>query len=219
MRNFSTAILDELAGEELKPFYLLTMTIGGTTYRYTDCDIPLYVSSNTYTPLGFKFQNINYSMGNIVDRVNIQIDNLDSVMTALFVGGTAQGSATTLSLVVLDSANNPVGGTSTVLFQGEIDKWTLDEEKLKINVVSQFVKWQQSTLSRHSASCRWKAFKSTECNYGGGSTWCDRTYTRCEQLSNSSNFGGFRWLPSLEDADIYWGRDPVVKVRVGGMKE
>ncbi|GAI73202.1 unnamed protein product, partial [marine sediment metagenome] len=44
-----------------------------------------------------------------------------------------------------------------------------------------------------------------ECGYGGGETWCDRTYARCVVLANSDNFGGFRWLPSIVDKEVFWG--------------
>jgi phage-related protein len=209
MRNYSTTITDELATQEFKPFRLLKMTISGTAYNYTDCDIPIYYNSESYSPLPFKFNPINYSMGEIVDRAEIEIDNLNQVMTSLFVGGTPQGSDVVLSFVVLDSNNHPLGGNAAILFQGEIDSWNLDEERLRIVVSSIFVKWRQNTLSNHSASCRWKVFKSTECDYVGASTWCDRTYTRCVALSNTTNFGGFRWLPSLMNQDIVWGRVPI----------
>jgi len=215
MRNYSTQITDQLAGEEFKPFYVLSMTISGTTYRYTDCQVPIYFNSNVYTSIGLGAINVAYSINNVVDRINIEIDNIDSAMTGLFVGGTPTGSAAQLEQVVLNSDNNVIGDVSVVLFQGEIDKWGIDEDILKVTLVSQFVRWQQVTFSPHSASCRWKAFKSTECDYAGGSTWCDRTYTRCIALANSTNFGGFRWLPSLQNIDIEWGGESRRKRAVG----
>lgn len=208
MRSFSTQILDELASEELRPAYLFSMIISGTTYRYTDCQVPIYFNSQVYDSQELAITNISYSMDTIVDRVNLEIDNLDSAMTALFVGGTPKGSAAQLDRIVLNSDNNVIGNVSVVAFQGEIDKWNLDESILKLTLVSQFVRWQQTTFGPHSASCRWKAFKSTECDYAGASTWCDRTHNRCVALTNSTNFGGYRWLPSLENIDIYWGRLP-----------
>jgi len=205
VRTINASILAQLQAEELHPHYLLSWTIDGTTRRYTDCDIPIHLT-NTYSPLGFKFSNVKYSLANIVDKVDIDIDNLDLVQTAIFVDGTPQGSDVTLSLVVLDSDLNIIGATATTIFQGEIDSWKLNERALSVTVTSIFYNWSQRTLSKHSPSCRWKQFKSTECNYAGASTWCDRTYARCVVLSNSTNFGGFRWLPSIVDKEIWWGR-------------
>jgi hypothetical protein len=96
--------------------------------------------------------------------------------------------------------------TPITLFQGTLDAWSLDEEKITCTLVSDMVKWNQKTLAKYSASCRWKEFKGTECGYSGSQTWCDRSYTRCSALANTVNFGGFRWLPSIIDKEIWWGR-------------
>lgn len=94
------------------------------------------------------------------------------------------------------------------LFEGGLDAWTLNDKMLKIGAKSEMARWTQKPLSLHSVSCRWKQFKGTECGYAGEGTWCDRTYTRCEDLGNAPNFGGFRWLPSIMDKEIWWGKIP-----------
>jgi hypothetical protein len=212
-RTYSTQIQAQFEAGELRPFYLLEMTISGTAYRYTDCDVPIYLS-NTYSPRGFKFQPVKYSMGTIVDKFVFSIDNLDSAFTGLFAGSTPQGSAVTLKVVVLDGSYDIIDAAVT-LFEGELDSWDLTEDQLKATVTSLFHQWSQRTLSKHSPSCRWKVFNSStlgssgvECASTAGANWCDRTYARCLSLSNSTNFGGFRYLPSLVDKDIWWGKVP-----------
>ena len=165
---------------------------------------------NVYTPHGFRFQSASYSAGRIVDQVQIEIDNLDSVMTSVFVDGTPQGEDVVLMMTVVDDDRTLVssGADEIILFDGQIDSWVLDEEKLKVTVTSALSKWSQKTLSKHPKSCRWKVFKGTECQYAGGEAWCDRTYIRCAALSNTANYGGFRFLPSLVDKAIWWGRQP-----------
>jgi len=166
-----------------------------------------------YTPRGFQFQPASYSSGRIVDRVQIEMENLDSVMTSIFVDGTPQDSDVTLMMCIVDDDGTLVsaGADEIVLFDGQIDYWVLDEEKLKVTITSALSKWSQKTLSKHPKSCRWKKFKGTECAYAGGETWCDRTYARCIALSNTANYGGFRFLPSLVDKVIWWGRSPDYK--------
>lgn len=39
-------------------------------------------------------------------------------------------------------------------------------------------------------NCRFK-FKSTQCGYSGSATTCNKTYSRCKELSNQTRFGGF----------------------------
>ena len=214
MRTIDSSIVAQLEAEELRPFYLLSMDVDGTVYRYTDCDVPIYLTY-TYEPLGFSFNSIDYSIDSIVDSLTVEIDNVDQVQTALFVGGTPQGGDLVLSQVVLDSSYEIVGGASITLFEGEIDSWDLDGQRLKVTATSIFHQWSQNTMSRHSASCRWHVFNSStlgttgvECASTAGASWCDRTYSRCSALSNTTNFGGFRWLPSIMDKEIWWGRRP-----------
>ena len=212
MRTISTNILAQLEAEELRPFYLLSMDCDGTVYYYTDCDIPITLT-NTYTPKGFKFQPIKYSINDIVDQATIEIDNVDEVMTSLFVGSTPQGGDVVLSLIVLNASYGIIDSSSITLFEGEIDAWSLNEGRLSVTVTSIFHQWSQHTLSKHSPSCRWKVFNSStlgtsgiECQSTAGALWCDRTFERCAVLNNSSHFGGFRFLPDIVDKDIFWGR-------------
>lgn len=205
MRNISSDILTALAGKELRGFLLFEATIDETPYRYTDCDVPIYYE-NMFYPRGMRVEPIQYSAQRIVDKMTIEIDDLDDTLKTPFIAGDAQGSPATMRAVVLDSDYAIIDDTCIIFFDGEIDDWDLDEETVQMNVVSQFIRWSQNTLSRHGASCRWKKFKGTYCGYSGASTWCDRTYTRCLALGNEDNFGGFRWLPSIAEKEIWWGR-------------
>ena len=204
MRDIDASIVAQLQSGELRPFQLLDMEIDSVNYRYTDCDVPLVIT-NRFEPRGFKFDRIRYSLKTIVDSMTLECDNLDDALTSAFVGGNPQGSEVSLQLTVLDSSYQVVDAPVT-WFLGYIDEWKIDEEKLVMTVVSRLARWNQRTLSKHSASCRWKAFKGTECQYAGAEIWCDRSYTRCQVLGNTDNFGGFRFLPSIIDKEIWWGR-------------
>jgi len=43
------------------------------------------------------------------------------------------------------------------------------------------------------------------CPYVSSETWCDKSYDRCNTLGQTNNFGGFRWLPAIQEKDIWWG--------------
>jgi len=173
------------------------------------------LDGDRFEPRSFTVSEIAYSQQNLVDQLQIELVHLDkdqdqdevSILTAAFMAGSVQGDPVNLSLVVLDSNLTIVGDTSFVLFDGVLGAWALDEQMLNITAVSLFDRWAQRTLSHHTPSCRWKVFKGTECKYVGAETKCDRSYTRCTALSNTDNFGGFRWLPSIVDAQIWWGKE------------
>lgn len=426
MRDVPTEVIQEFLSREYRPFWLVEFTIGGTPFRITDCDVPIAVGGNLYSPRGFKIPAFRYSDKSMVDQIKLTIDNLDDEFTSAFVGGTPQRSAFAVKQIFLDSDYKPIGqvagpaghwkfdeglgetvldfsgnenhgdmtgsdfvwqtdgilggclqitaksgnyidcgsaalfkrtgdlslagfirlenptwpdattnytlftnetyqssgfilriggsdrkilyrtsqaaastyqqgntalnqnqwyhvaivhdstaGTVTFYldgspdgsgsitdavaatinffistgqslygkmdnflffdrvltadevadladyqnggyvgpgaisqFEGGLDAWTIDGRQLKVAAKSEMARWTQQPLSYHSISCRWKEFKGDECAYAGGESWCDRTYTRCEALGNTVNFGGFRWLPSIMDVEIWWGKIP-----------
>jgi hypothetical protein len=206
MRSIDSSVMAQLEAGELRPFALLDIELDGTHYRYTDCDVPIIYSSNSYAPRGFSGEPIGYSVAHIVDQCGLEVDNLDDALTSAFVGGNPQGEPVLLLLVVV-TASGTIIGTPVTLFDGAIDSWSIHEEKVQITLVNDLIRWSLPTLSLYSASCRWKKFKGTYCGYSGSATWCDRTYARCQALSNTDNFGGFRWLPSMVDKVVWWGRE------------
>jgi len=204
MRTIDPTILAQLVAKELRPFQLLTMTLVGGTYYFTDCDVPI-VYTNRYQPRGFSHDGAKYGIGRIVDTVKLEIDNIDEQLSLEFIGGDPQGSAVSLKEVVLGSTNAIIG-TPITWFSGTIDEWEGEEDRLRINIVGPNYAWSRRTVSRHPSSCRWRIFKGTECAYAGAEAFCDRSYARCLAIANIANFGGFRWLPSIEDKEILWGR-------------
>ncbi|MBU2539168.1 MAG: hypothetical protein KKH22_12100, partial [Proteobacteria bacterium] len=93
---------------------------------------------------------------------------------------------------------------------GAIDDWRSPEGSIEMTIASDMSQWHQKTMRMQSSSCSWRVFKGAECGYSGIETRCDRSYARCAALGNSANFGGERWLPSIEDANIWWGQAPEV---------
>jgi len=103
------------------------------------------------------------------------------------------------------AAGGYVGPGAVLLFDGEIDSFDVDEEVARIAGVGELSQWTRTTLSPQVDACRWKIFKGTECAYAGGQSWCDRTYDRCVALSNAANFGGDRFISSLQNKIVHWG--------------
>lgn len=92
------------------------------------------------------------------------------------------------------------------LFTGLLAGWDIEgDSTVNVEVVNEFVLWNKKTLRKHSASCPW-SFRGTECGYGGsGLTICDKTYDTCNSLGNGEHFGGFRFLPSIQEKETWWG--------------
>jgi hypothetical protein len=213
MLNFDPAIQAQFASGEIRGFTLLHLVIDGVVFAFTDCDVPIAWNGNLYTPRGYKLGTVSSSSARIVDAAPLAIDNLDNLLTQPFVGGNPQGSPATIYQVAMDADYQLIGtypDDHLVLFDGEIDDWRAPEGNIEITITSDLAQWHQRTARMQSSSCSWRQFKGPECTYNGAETWCDRSYARCEALGNAANFGGERWLPSIEDANIWWGQAPEV---------
>jgi hypothetical protein len=208
MRDIDSSITAELSASQLSPFHLLDFTIGDTTYRYTDFQVDLLIDSlapnDMYESHSWEFGGANYSVGTIVDDSSIKLLNINQQFTSLFIEQDIQGSECNIWGGVMDIDGVIIGVYK--IFSGEIDEWTVDEEELNFTVISELYQWTQTTTKKHSSSCRWRKFKGLECQYSGADIECDRSYSRCSSLANTDNFGGFRWLPEIEDKEIWWGR-------------
>lgn len=213
MLDIDPGIMAQLASGEIRCFSLLQLTLDGGALCFTECDVPIYWHGNLYLPWGYKLGTVSYSLGKIVDSVSLSIDNLNDLLTPSFVGGNPQGAPAAIYLVALDAAYKLIGvypDDHVVLFSGSLDDWRMPEGHVEITVTSELVQWHQRTARMQSSSCSWREFKGSECGYAGAETRCDRSYARCLALGNTANFGGERWLPSIEQAVIWWGQTPEV---------
>lgn len=46
-----------------------------------------------------------------------------------------------------------------------------------------------------------------QCPYAGTETECDKSWTHCVKREMSLNYGGFRWIPYIEEKVITWGEN------------
>jgi hypothetical protein len=51
------------------------------------------------------------------------------------------------------------------------------------------------------------------CKYAGEETTCDRSWDRCDELGNTENFGGFRWVTAAQGRQLWWGQSASQTVR------
>jgi hypothetical protein len=206
-RNIPSIITDELEKVALTPFYLVQMKINNTYWRFTDCEIDITTtvetSSATFQSRQFKFDDISYNNDDIVDAMQIRFDDVLPVLKAIFVENVISEEEFKIWLVLFDDSNEIIAKQN--IFKGYMNEFDIDETTLTLTITSVFAKWAQTSYGKHSALCRWKKFKSTECKYAGAESACDRTYSRCTQLSNTDNFGGFRYIPGIEDLSVQWG--------------
>lgn len=205
MRNIDATLTAELAKEAFAHFFLVRHGFS-TEQRFTDWDIPVYYDSEKYSPRAFTFGDIVTAAGMSVDRVTIDYDNVDRVVSTALLSEDCRNKEINVYVACnITSENNQV---VEELFRGLLDSWTIiGDRTVAIEIANELILWNKKTLRNHAATCPW-AFKGTECGYSGEESWCDQSYERCLALSNDAQFGGFRFLPAVAEKEIWWGRQP-----------
>ena len=216
MKAFDSAISAELAKESFQPYWLLDIATT-TPMRYTDLDLGTYHDGNLYVSRGMKIGNITSGATVSAEKVEIELDDADQVITAFLLNEDVRNKTASLYFGVI--ARTAVGLETQLsrhvqeVWRGFVSGWELaGEADCRITLTHEFVLWNKEPLRTQSSSCQW-TFKRTECGYSGEAGWCDKSYDRCKKLANSDNFGGFRFLPEIAEKEIWWGRNPTKALR------
>jgi len=122
MRDMPYTIQNLLAGESLRPFYLLHFEVDSSHYRYTDCDVPIAYGGALYTPRWLRVPTIESSLNEMVSKFKIRLDNRDQLLMIPFVGGQAGGSPIDCRLVFLDDDYQLVSDVT-----GPVGRWIVSE--------------------------------------------------------------------------------------------
>lgn len=197
MRNINSTVLANLRSEEYAPAILLNIDVTDIGIFYlTSWSQMVSYGGHSYYPRGMRFDSIRYGSYTIVDSVNLTVDDVDRALYAAFAERGSEPFPTNVILVVLNSVGQILGATT--IFTGTVSEWNYQPGNMKFKVASVLEQWSRVSTSLFSGSCRWKIFKGTECQYSGPESECDRTYSQCDEYGNTSNYGGFRWIQSLE---------------------
>ena len=206
MRNWPANLLTQLQSEGYRPHHLVAFDFS-TPLRYTNCDVPLVYDGDTFNPRPFNVPEISYSIGSNVDKVTLEMDMADrnAALLSEFVGGTPGDTTVHVYLQVLDTDMQEIA--TAVIFQGKIDSYNYVPPTLTVPIASFHSLWNKRAMEISTPTCR-RNFRQPDCGYVGAETWCDRSRARCVVLNNTDRYNGFRFLPDLEDKEIWWGQEP-----------
>lgn len=205
MKSLPTELNNELLKDAFLYGFLVAIEFSSSYLYYTTLDVDIVYQGNTYISRGIQIGAAEYSLTTQIDQISLEIDNVKQEYSSILLNNEMRGKKVTISLIALDKNLNIIGVTDT--FIGIIDTAELDEQRVRFEVSSPLIRWKKRVPRReHGANC-YKIFKSTDCGYTGVQTWCNQAYDRCLALSNTANFGGFRWLPELMTKAIWWGRE------------
>lgn len=203
MKDFDNSFITAITSEEAITFWLVVLGTSTDTYQYfTDLDIDIVIDGDRYLSIPIAIAPVNYSVGMSVNKMRVEFENVSLEMSATLLNNTITGQPAIIYGGVMVS-DLPV---VEVLFRGLSSDWSLNEKKAEITIVDEFVYWNKRSLRKPDVLCPWE-FKGTECGYSGSVGSCNKTYYRCNGLSNSDSFGGFRFFPAMEEKEVWWGKN------------
>lgn len=204
-RLFKLELDSELSVEEqYQGYFDETSTIVG----FNDSSVDIYYDGIHYFPRGMSFDDIQLSSATAIYEMSFKIDDIDHFfLEILGERGNIQPKCE-ISLGLIDKVTWQLI-SSSYLFVGYLNKWSVESNYSNITVASDKASWNLQPMAKYSASCRWRVYGGPECKYPAvPGTLCGRTYQDCLSRNNQANFGGFRWLPSLQNKKIWWGTIP-----------
>ena len=198
--SIDAAFLTALLSNQARPAVFVECLFA-TEVRRTTLDIDYYYGGNKYSSDGVKGDRMINGRDLSVDRATVTLANTDRALSAILLANNERGKTVNIYLAGIDDDGTLIG--SGHAFRGLLSTYTILDDAVELNLVTEMIMWKKRSARRSGALCPWP-YGSTECGHSG--SWCDQTHDRCSALGNTDNFGGFRFLPALQEKKIYWGR-------------
>lgn len=191
----------EITSSEVKTRILLTITINNTekdVIRIIENDTlsSFDYNGNTYLAAMVKRGLIESKMEGGPQKVNIKISNINQAYSSIIAnqGDVLTNSKCMIEEVIFDDANSIVGDSINI-FEGFVNNVQLTDTEFSFDVERILGGYStQSPNTTYDINCQW-VFKDARCQYSGGETFCDKTFTSCQACSNETRFGGYPSIP------------------------
>ena len=151
-------------------------------------------NNTTYLAFPFELDEISEATSGEVSEFTLRVSNINNVIgnyvrqyDAYVKNNGFESIDLTLSVI---NTNNLASSVPEIQHKAKLIKPTINREMVTFTIGSTnaYNKTVHSKMFRNA--CRWK-FKSVQCKYVGIETTCNKTFSRCQELSNTLNYGGF----------------------------
>ena len=169
------------------------------TVKIHDADENITWKGSTWQPFPVQIDEIIEKIGE-VPRLNLKVSNVNRVFEKYLQDydlycKTNGYQAITINLYVLNSLNL-ADDTPEAEYEFNLEQPKTNAEWAIFQLGASNPFLRRFPLNRILKNqCRF-IFKSSQCGYTGSMTNCNKTLTRCRELSNSSRFGGFAGVGS-----------------------
>lgn len=215
MRDLSANITSEKEQDQTRPVELYDIYLGSQTAVDDDTlffavcpeTVPFWDIEDTpqdYLPIGIKRSAIKHNMDLAVDYFNAGIDNVNRAVGALIAGVDFRNKRVILRSVFLDKLES--SDDATMLFDGVIDKPSITETSMGIQVVSR-LDLKKKTGRLYQLMCGW-IFGGTYCGFDRSST------SETGNVETNSTTSVIYDPTNRTEADDYWN-DGIIEFTAG----
>jgi len=192
MKSLTQALQTEKAKANVTTFFLINL---GGLYGFTDCNVTINYNGLDYLPCPLQVNGFSVSNTSNLDGGSISFGNITNLFSSLVLNNDLRDMEVEIYEQWFDSANTVID--TEVVYIGKVSgRPSLNEQWCSVTVQSHKNPWTIRTPRRRITKTCGFLFKDGDCKYSGGSTTCNKTYENCTTLSNTANFGGFRFLPA-----------------------
>jgi phage-related protein len=148
-------------------------------------------NGHTWLAAPFELGDINETKESELPSIDLSFYDIERVLTPLlpqYAGGV--GSEVWIRIVNTNTLSETVALREECFDIMEVTVDAINKVTLKLGAenLSNYRSPANRFLKSH---CRYKDFKGSLCGYVGAQTSCNRSFTRCQELSNTARFGGF----------------------------
>lgn len=197
------------AADQRQRFYdLFKIEFGGGTVYWTECDVPVFALSQTWTPRPIKHSGINSRQGEIAGTASLWLGDADLVATAIALAGSLAGTVVSVYRCYLEvDGDNTISQGTKLIFYGRIEapesEETGDQTTITLSLGPPADFQSSSPPMEWSLTCQtW--YKSPACQATGSDTVCNGTTAACSATTKVSppagggNLINFVGIPFLQ---------------------
>lgn len=211
MRELSGNVISEKEQDQTRPVELYDIYLGSQTEVDSDtlffavCPETIHFwdmedTPQDYLPIGIKRSQIKHNMDLAVDYFNAGIDNVNRAVGALIAGIDFRNKRVVLRSIFLDKLESPED--ATMLFDGVIDKPSITENSMGIQVVSR-LELKKKTGRLYQLMCGW-IFGGSHCAFDRAST------SAAGNVETNSTTSIIYDTTNRTEADDYWNDGVIV---------
>lgn len=148
----------------------------------------------TYQAFPFQLDEMSEATNGEVSEFTLNVSNVNNIIgtyvrqyDAYVKNNGFEPIDVTLSVI---NTNNLASSDAEIQHKATLISPTINSQQVSFTLggVNAYNKVVHKRMLRNG--CRFR-FKSVQCGYTGSATECNKTYSRCQELSNQARFGGF----------------------------